>query len=82
MLTSMMCKKLYSPTGQFPTCSLRGNKYGMVMVEIDSNAILLEPLKSRQDKELIRAYDLLVTRLRRVGINPRKHVLDNETLRI
>jgi hypothetical protein len=74
----MMCEKLYSPTRQFPTCSLRGNKYGMVMVEIDSNAILLEPLKSRQDKELIRAYDLLVTRLRRAGINPRKHVLDNE----
>ena len=65
-------------TGQFPTRSMRGNKYVMVLVEIDSNAILLEPLKSRQDSELIRAYDSLITRLRRAGINPRKHVLDNE----
>jgi hypothetical protein len=31
-------------TGQFPTRSQRGNKYIMVMVEIDSNAILVEPL--------------------------------------
>jgi hypothetical protein len=28
-------------------------KYIMMMVEIDSNTILLEPLKSRQDNELI-----------------------------
>ena len=32
-------------TGQFPTRSKRGNKYIMVMVEVDSNAILVEPLK-------------------------------------
>ena len=50
----------------------------MVMVEIDSNAILLKPLKSRQDSELIRGYDSLVTRLRRAGVTPKKHILDNE----
>ena len=50
----------------------------MVMVEIDSNAILVEPMKSRNDNEMIRAYDILVTRLKRAGIIPRKHVLDNE----
>ena len=38
-------------TGQFPTRSKRGTKYIMVMVEIDSNAILVEPLKSRKDPE-------------------------------
>ena len=32
-------------TGQFPTRSQSGNKYLMFMVEIDSNAILVEPLK-------------------------------------
>ncbi len=37
-------------TGQFPTCSQQGNKYIMVMVEIDSNAILVEPMKSRKDE--------------------------------
>jgi hypothetical protein len=50
-------------TGQFPTKSKSGNKYIMVMVEIDSNAILVEPMKSRKDAEMIRAYDKLVKRL-------------------
>ena len=42
--------------GKFPTRSQRGNKYIMVMVEINSNAILVEPLKSRKDPELTRVY--------------------------
>ena len=65
-------------TGQFPTQSRSGNKYIMVMVEIDSNAILVEPMKSRKDAEMTRAYTSLLQRLRRAGINPTKHVLDNE----
>ena len=65
-------------TGQFPTRLQRGNKYIMVMVEIDSNAILVEPMTSRKDAEMIRAYDTLLLRLRRAGIVPIKHVLDNE----
>ena len=65
-------------TGQYPVRSQRGNKYIMVMVEIDSNAILVEPMRSREDKEMIRAYDKLVQRLKAAGIKPRKHVLDNE----
>jgi hypothetical protein len=65
-------------TGQYPTRSQRGNKYIMVMVEIDSNAILVEPMKSRKDAEMIRAYDALLLRLKRAGIVPKKHVLDNE----
>eukprot|EP00804_Cyclotella_cryptica_P013348 CCRYP_005123-RA/>CCRYP_005123-RA protein AED:0.24 eAED:0.24 QI:0/0/0/1/1/1/2/0/905 len=65
-------------TGKFPTRSQRGNKYIMVLVEIDSNAILVEPMKSRKDEEMIRAYDALVGRLQRAGIQPKKHVLDNE----
>ena len=50
----------------------------MVLVDIDSSAILVEPLKSRKDAELIHAYRSIMTRLRRAGIAPRKHVLDNE----
>ncbi|KAL7502169.1 hypothetical protein ACHAXN_000208 [Cyclotella atomus] len=50
----------------------------MVMVKIDSNAILVEPMKSRKDAEIIRAYDTLILRLKRAGISPKKHVLDNE----
>ena len=32
----------------------------MIMVEIDSNAILVEPLSSRKDAELTRAYRTLM----------------------
>ena len=46
-------------TGQFPTRSQRGNKYIMVLVDIDSNAILVEPMKSQKDEELIRAFVLV-----------------------
>ena len=45
-----VCNKVLSDqTGQFPTRSKRGNKYIMVIVEIDRNAILVEPLKNRTD---------------------------------
>ena len=50
----------------------------MVMVDIDSNAILVEPMKTRKDAEMIRAYNALMLRLTRAGIRPAKHVLDNE----
>jgi hypothetical protein len=51
-------------TGQFPTCSQSGNKYIMVLVEINSNAILVEPMKSRKDTEMIQAYNALLLRLK------------------
>ena len=47
-------------TGKFPTRSQQGNKYIMVMVEVDSNAILVKPMTSRKDTEMIRAYDALI----------------------
>ena len=57
---------------------MRENKYIMVLVEIDSNAILVAPMKSRHDTEMQRAYKSMMTRLHRSGIVPEKHVLDNE----
>jgi hypothetical protein len=50
----------------------------MVMVEINSNAILIEPMKSRKDEEMIHAYNALLLRLKQAGIVPKKHILDNE----
>jgi hypothetical protein len=50
----------------------------MVMVEIDSNTILVELLPRRQDKQLVLGYDSLVIRLRPAGVTPKKHILDNE----
>jgi hypothetical protein len=65
-------------TGQFPTCLQSGNKYIIVLVEIDSNAILVEPMKSCKDAEMIRAYNALLLCLKRAGIIPKNHVLDNK----
>ena len=48
------------------------------MVDIDSSGILVEPLKNHKDAELTRAYKSLLLRLTKSGIEPKKHVLDNE----
>ena len=48
------------------------------MVEIDSNAILVDPIRSCNDEELTRAYLTMIIRLQREGITPKNHILDNE----
>ena len=65
-------------TGRFPKQSNRGNQYIMVLVESDSSAILVEPMKNRTAGEMIRAYQTLVDRLNESGIFPKEHILDNE----
>ena len=50
----------------------------MEMVDIYSNAIIVEPMKSCKDPEMTRAYRAMMTRLKRAGIVPKKHVLDKE----
>jgi len=58
-------------TGKFPVCASSGNKYIMVMVHIDGNAILVEPMKNRSEGEMIKAYQALINRLNRAGIFPK-----------
>ncbi len=50
----------------------------MVMVEIDSNSILVKPMKNRKDAKMIRAYNALILQLKWAGIVSKKHVLNNE----
>jgi hypothetical protein len=50
----------------------------MVMVEINSNAILVKTMKSCKDAEMIRVYDALLQQLKWAGIVPKKQVLDNK----
>ena len=40
-------KMCTNQTGKFPVTSFRGCQYIMVLFEIDSNNILVEPMKSR-----------------------------------
>jgi hypothetical protein len=53
-------------------------QYIMAMVKIDSNTIIFEPTKSRKDGKMIWAYNALLLQLKRAGIVPKKHILDNE----
>ena len=65
-------------TGRFPQKSSQGHQYIMVLIEIDSNAILVEAMKNRLTGEMMRAYQVLVNRLRSTGVTPKMHILDNE----
>ncbi|KAL9183037.1 hypothetical protein ACHAXT_004824 [Thalassiosira profunda] len=62
-------------TGKFPVRSQAGHCYDMVLVDIDSSAILIEPLKSRKDAEMIRAYRAIMAHLHATNIYPQKHML-------
>jgi hypothetical protein len=48
-------KKYTDQTGRSPKKSIRGNQYVMVLVELDSNAILVKGMKDRTSGEMIRA---------------------------
>ena len=50
----------------------------MVMVEIDSSAILVEPIKNRTAEEMARAYLRLLSHVKQAGVKTIKHVIDNE----
>ncbi len=65
-------------TGKFPKKSSKGNHYIMVLIEIDSSAILVEEMKNRSAGEMIRAYLILVNHLPNAGVTPKMHILDNE----
>ncbi len=48
------------------------------MVEIDSNPILVKSMKNCKDAKMIWAYNALLLQLKRAGIVPKKHVLNNK----
>jgi hypothetical protein len=47
----------------------------MVVVEINRNAILVEPMKICKDAKMIQAYNALLLQLKRASIVPKKNVL-------
>ena len=65
-------------TGQFPHMSSRGNKYLVVVYDYDSNAIVMEPIKSRQAKEIFNAFKACESRLPQNTLQPKLYILDNE----
>ena len=45
---------------------------------MDSSYISMEPMKTRHASQLVMTYQIMIDRLKACGINPKKHVLDNE----
>ena len=66
-------------TGCFSTTSYCGMQYVMVLYEpTESNAILVEPMRNRTSGKMLATYLTLVNRLKKTGIEPTLHILDNE----
>jgi hypothetical protein len=72
-------QNIYSDqTGHFPKRSSKGKQYIMVLVHINSGAILVTAMKDQTSGEMIRAYQSLIDRLKAHGIRLKHHVLDNK----
>ncbi len=67
-------------TGKFPAVSSEGNKYVMVLHDVDSNLSWAEPMKNQTGSELILARNRVLTRMRQQGINLKHQILDNQAL--
>ena len=65
-------------TGNMPKKSMRGYRYIMALAEMDSDAILVEPMRNRTAGEMVKTYQKLIDRLKKCGIKPKMHILDNE----
>jgi hypothetical protein len=57
-------------TGRFPTTSLSGKKYILILYDYDSNSVLSAPVNDRGDKDMVRAFDLLIQSLIIRGLKP------------
>ena len=49
----MQRKMCTDQTGKFPQKSSRGNQYIMVLIDMDSDAILVEAMKNRKSGEMV-----------------------------
>jgi hypothetical protein len=73
--------KIYTnKTGCFPKKSSLGNQYVMVLVELNSSAILVKAMKNCTSGKMICAYQHLIDHLKTAGIETQRHVLDNKCL--
>ena len=63
---------------QIKMVSNPGQKYIMFLIDVDSNYISFEPMKSKENGELIQGYQCIIDRLAQRGIKPRRQLLDNE----
>ena len=65
-------------TGNFPVMSTHGFKYILIFYDVDSNAIISRPLKSKKGKELLENITEILQLLISRGYHPTLYRLDNE----
>ena len=65
-------------SGPVPYTSVRGYRYIFFLYSYDANAILMEPMQSRDNRKMTKAYTTLYARLEAVGIKPKINIIDNE----
>ena len=71
--------KLYTDDmGRFPVCSCSGNHYIMMAFHIDTNATLMEPFQSKEDRHRVAAYDCIMACLNKHGHTIDIHILNNK----
>ena len=71
--------QIYSDqTGRFVVASSTGNNYMMIVYDYDSNAILVEPMRSRTGPCILATFQLIHARLVAAGLRPQLQRLDNE----
>eukprot|EP00957_Ditylum_brightwellii_P020756 1564932-Ditylum_brightwellii.AAC.1 len=71
-------KELCDLTRQYLVYSFRGNNYFFVIYSYDNNAILVEPIQNRTEKEIMRVFDMIHDYLQQRGLKPKYMRLDNE----
>ena len=78
-LQDEMDQKMYTnQTGKFPVRSYRGMQYVVVLIEMESNSILVAGMRNRTSGEMVKAYQIMIDRLKASGISPKLNMLDNE----
>ena len=65
-------------TAAFPSTLVQGNKYVMVMEDSDVGLILATAIKSRRKEHLREGFKEMHETLKKAGINPVLHQIDNE----
>ncbi|KAL7535015.1 hypothetical protein ACHAXR_006213 [Thalassiosira sp. AJA248-18] len=65
-------------TDKFPYLSSRGMRYIMVAYHTDPNFIFAEPMRNRTERQMIKAYNKIVKKMKAGGLGIKLHILDNE----
>jgi hypothetical protein len=76
-LTDLQEKSYSDRTGRFPVHSLEGNLYILVLYLYDTNAILVELLKTRNETYQVKAYERIMQHIL-AQFTPCTHMMDNE----